>query len=383
MKRLLLFILLFPSVAFAVTDKVIHVNMGCGNNGNGTATNCASSGGGAGAYNSLASAISTEATNLVTADKRYVFTLEGSSSETISTTISFSGYTTDSTRYIYIHPGSGSEFGGVWNTSKPRIVCTDYDGCYKPVVSKVTVEGTQAKSTRTTDGPGSIIFIDDAGNASGTFTITGNLFAYECSSGCTNSDQNAGIMIKDDGDVDSVHVIAANNIIYGFQEAGIKADTTSGDSWSLVFDNNSLVHNGVHQLEVYAYGTNDTIFLKNNLLNGTGSDTDFYIESAATSYTHSNNISEDTSSPDSSFRSKAVTFENEGGNDFHLGSSDTNAKDAGTDLSADGTYAFSTDIDLNARSGSWDIGADELVGGGGGGGGGTIFRQNPMNGGMQ
>ena len=41
--------------------------------------------------------------------------------------------------------------------------------------------------------------------------------------------------------------------------------------------------------------------------------------------------------------------------DFHLHSSDTTAKDAGTDLSG----TFTDDIDGDTRSGTWDIGADE------------------------
>lgn len=48
---------------------------------------------------------------------------------------------------------------------------------------------------------------------------------------------------------------------------------------------------------------------------------------------------------------------NEGSYDFHLDSSDTAAKDQGYDLSA----IFTTDIDGDTRSGTWDIGADEYV----------------------
>jgi hypothetical protein len=54
-----------------------------------------------------------------------------------------------------------------------------------------------------------------------------------------------------------------------------------------------------------------------------------------------------------------VVFNDAANDDYHLGSSDTAAKDNGTDLSADSDYAFDDDIDLTTRSGSWDIGADE------------------------
>jgi hypothetical protein len=47
------------------------------------------------------------------------------------------------------------------------------------------------------------------------------------------------------------------------------------------------------------------------------------------------------------------------GDNFHLALNDTSALDAGTDLSADGSLAFSDDIDGQERIGAWDIGADE------------------------
>lgn len=52
-----------------------------------------------------------------------------------------------------------------------------------------------------------------------------------------------------------------------------------------------------------------------------------------------------------------VTFAADG---YHLASNDTGAIGAGTDLSADGTFAFDDDIDGETRS-DWDIGADEYA----------------------
>lgn len=74
------------------------------------------------------------------------------------------------------------------------------------------------------------------------------------------------------------------------------------------------------------------------------------------------NISEDASSPNAAFRNLAVLFVNEAGNDFHLDSSDTAAKGAGTNLSADAQYPFSTDIDGETIT-TWSIGADAASGG--------------------
>ncbi len=54
------------------------------------------------------------------------------------------------------------------------------------------------------------------------------------------------------------------------------------------------------------------------------------------------------------------TFVDSGNDDFHLDSSDTVAKGNGTDLSADGNYAFDDDIDFETMS-DWPIGFDEPV----------------------
>lgn len=78
--------------------------------------------------------------------------------------------------------------------------------------------------------------------------------------------------------------------------------------------------------------------------------------------TQDHNVSSDaTASGTGSKTSSTPTYVNTGTGDLHLGSSDTIAKDSGTDLSGDGNFAISIDIDGQTRSGTWDIGADEIV----------------------
>jgi hypothetical protein len=150
-----------------------------------------------------------------------------------------------------------------------------------------------------------------------------------------------------------------NNIMFDNGNAGFQHGYgTAGNTY--VIYNNTICDTSGDGIEVRDSAEDVDLYMKNNICNGNTTDYDvmtFDTES------HSNNISEDATSPDVSYRSKAVTFENEGGNDFHLGSGDTNAKDAGVDLSTDGDgqLSFSDDIDDDTRSGSWDIGADELV----------------------
>ena len=65
--------------------------------------------------------------------------------------------------------------------------------------------------------------------------------------------------------------------------------------------------------------------------------------------------------PGCSPQTGSITFENECCDDVHLGACDSVALDNGADLSCDGVYAFSDDVDGDTRpqACSWDIGADE------------------------
>ncbi len=80
--------------------------------------------------------------------------------------------------------------------------------------------------------------------------------------------------------------------------------------------------------------------------------------SANTDYNISSNSSDVPGSH--SKNSTSVTFSNPGVKDYRLHSSDNQAKDEGYDFFADTTFAFSTDIEGELRTGQWDIGADEI-----------------------
>jgi hypothetical protein len=58
---------------------------------------------------------------------------------------------------------------------------------------------------------------------------------------------------------------------------------------------------------------------------------------------------------------QTFTFKNAGNDDYHLDCADAGAKGFGTNLSADGVYAFDDDIDWVTRPATWDIGFDQLL----------------------
>lgn len=108
-----------------------------------------------------------------------------------------------------------------------------------------------------------------------------------------------------------------------------------------------------------------TCVLKNNIaVHSGGSGVACYNGTFTSS---SNNTSSDGTAPGTSSKTSVTpTFVDAANGDLHLDSGDTVAKDSGVDLSADANYAFSTDIDGQTRSGTWDIGADEIASAGGG-----------------
>jgi len=144
-----------------------------------------------------------------------------------------------------------------------------------------------------------------------------------------------------------------NNIIYNFQ-IGIRwASSVEGSVY-----NNTIINN----INEGISGGYHTFNFKNNISSGNGTDYD-----NVGNTTHSNNISSDATSPDGAgYQNKTIDFVStiSGSEDFHLASSDTSARDAGSDLSADTDLSFDDDIDgapRNASRDAWDIGADELV----------------------
>ncbi len=108
---------------------------------------------------------------------------------------------------------------------------------------------------------------------------------------------------------------------------------------------------------------------KNNLVYGTASDSggtaeDFDNTDGITNIDFDYNLSEDATADDWGVNNNVVnatiTFENAGANDYRLASGDTDAIDAGVDLSASTAADIEVDILGVTRTGTWDIGAHFL-----------------------
>jgi len=146
-----------------------------------------------------------------------------------------------------------------------------------------------------------------------------------------------------------------NNVVFDFSNVGLQKSAFFSTG-SIACYNNTVDNCGTGINIASGAGANVRVF--NNLCQNNAT-ADYSLASIDAS---DNNISEDTSSPNTAHQSITVTFAGVG--DFQT--SDTDVVGLGTDLSADSLFAFSTDRLGVSRGANWDIGAfqDVAVGGG-------------------
>jgi len=148
-----------------------------------------------------------------------------------------------------------------------------------------------------------------------------------------------------------------NNIIYDFTGNHDRGIGLRGYGSRYVY-NNTVVNCG-GQGGIVHIGDSPTIVVRNNITQDCNDG--FYGTFDASSNFNISDVSADDA-PNATFTDDYVTvdFADSANDDFHLASTDTAAKDAGTDLSGDSDLSFSDDIDGDTRpSPYWDIGADE------------------------
>jgi hypothetical protein len=302
-----------------------------------------------GDYPSLNSAEAGEQGNLVTLDRQLDVAWYSMDD---TTRCVFSGWTTDATRYVRVYTPPTERHDGKWNAAKQRYrVTSGWGGFFNGLDCQIPFtrfEGLQISGEPDTTGNDRVAI---AGVGDGGWIK--DCIVRIVPPG-TPGTGYSGIQATHS----NAHSYVVNCVVY--TTGGTPLAASNGIS----FGTGNFTYNGyAYSNTVYGWGTGITktagnaLVAKNNLCNGNTTD---YGGSpyAASSVT---NLSEDTSSPNTALRSKAVTFVDEAGFDFHLSPSDANAKGAGTDLSADAAFPFSTDIDGQTRAAPWDAGADQLA----------------------
>jgi hypothetical protein len=275
---------------------------------------------GGGDYSTLSAWEADRNANLVTADYIEIANCSGATADT--TQVYINEWTTGPSNYIQIN---GNNNTGKASTNKYRLSYTGGDK-FRIYPNYVIVKNIEFIFT---DG-----YIQTLPTGAAVITMDGCII-HGGSVAAINESCGSGQTFN-----------LYNTIIYGFGGYALSQQNTSS---VYNFYNNTFYGNG---RGINCPGS-ATKTLKNNLCYSNT------INYNIGTTTHANNLSNDDGSPDAAFQNKTVTFVNTGAGveDFHLVSTDTDAIDHGTDLSA----IFTTDINGRTRSGTWDIGADEYI----------------------
>lgn len=281
--------------------------------------------------------------DLVSADVYADIEIDGTWSSADTTKVTIDGLTTDATRYLNIYTTATARHSGSWDTGAYNLSLSQtYDGVITCTEDYVRIFGLQVDNTGSKASGSRGIYVTTGDNTNTDIRIAYNIVKL---SGTGTPNNSNAVQFSAD-----VNIAIWNNIVYDAGNNGIRLGYY-GNSANVSLYNNTVY--GCAGIGIYFGGGGGTVRLYNNLCNGNG--TDYTVKDVDASGT---NISEDDTSPDAAFQGLAVTFSNEGADDFHLGATDTAALNAGT--SDPGSGLFSDDIDGDTRS-AWDIGADEYV----------------------
>ncbi|MBN1887392.1 MAG: hypothetical protein JW850_05360, partial [Thermoflexales bacterium] len=284
--------------------------------------------------------------DLVGADKIAVARIEGTWTQADTTPLNLGGWTTDAGHYIHIYTTSEARHDGTAGSGY-RLVTTD-SGSLSSSVAYFRLEGLEIHGLYA----GSPIYLRPGAGIDGDIRLSHNLIHGN------GLDSGSGIDIYD---YDGISMVW-NNIIYDVGNPGYTAGIQTMRGTTYVY-NNTIVD----IISGYAIRNGGTMVVKNNLTEAPNDD--FY----GTFYPGSdfNASSDDTAPGFHSRRDQSFSFVNRAGDDFHLASTDTGARNHGTALSSDAHIPIADDVDGDARpsawlgtgSGGWDIGADEAMSG--------------------
>ena len=268
-----------------------------------------------------------------------------------TTVVTIDGWTTSATDYISIKTSAAGRHDGKWNTGKYRLEIPELwgGGALTIYENFVRVEGLQFTLI-----DGSYVFytaIDYLTNGADV-RISNSIYKGLLTANCT------GITLATDNSSGTVSVKAWNNIMYNF--SGSSAVGIYANAWlstATLYAYNNTIYNSYSGCEIYG---SSVLVAKNNIsYNNT---TDF---SGTFDASSNYNFSKDATAPGAqsihgTADGKTPDFVNTGAGteDFHLQST-SDAIGVGTDNPGSGLY--STDIDGQTRTSTWDIGADEYV----------------------
>jgi hypothetical protein len=266
----------------------------------------------------------------------------GSTHAADTTAVVIDGWTTSATCYITIE--AASSHGGKWNDNIYRIQCAPAVDVIHILEQYVRVIGLQVYYNALPAGLYAYGFWLDGSNDTNS-----DVRISKCIIKRVAGMDKAGTGIE----IGGFKLTAWNNIIYDFDTGHAACGIYAKTSAHFVYNNTIInCYNGIMQEE------SGSVVAINNIVKGSGN-TNAYVGTFTTSDYNATDGTDTGDGGAHSRQSQTFTFVNEGADDFHLASTDAGARDYG--VSDPGSGLFSDDIDGVARTGTWDIGADEYV----------------------
>ena len=312
-----------------------------------------------GDYTSLEACMNANEKDLVAADEYFDVEISGSWVSPDATAVTVHNYTTDATRYINIYTDSANAFDGSYDTSKYRIIVSTSGEVVSVNASYTTITGLQIYNSHWATGdpltPVGIRLNTDFSNI-----LFDKIYAF---APCfAISSYNAS------GSSGSIFKIRNSVLISDYEDTnrrGAALNVTGGDTAHGVDVHNSILL----QVGANGYGiqvdTVPVITIVNSYARAASgvedyNNVDTLTTSASSDTTGSVGLQNVAYSTSSGAYFTSVTL---GSEDFHITNTSSALYDAGTDLSSD----FTDDIDGDTRTGTWDIGIDNIPTSGGGG----------------
>jgi len=313
------------------------------------------------AYASLDDAIVAEVAtrpNLVTNDEILHIHLAGTTADTDTqgsySTINFGNYsatfTTDATRYLILEVDAANQHPGFFSTSHYRLSRGSLTAIVTDPPNFTIFRGIQFVSDNDAELVGHLVP-----------AVGQTMFFERCLFHATHATPTQVYAITMSGNANRKICYVSNCVFSGsglFDAIRLRFP----DNGKLVAYNNTIIGAKNKGINIGDADSTFNAHVKNNIIEHAGSGVCYDLGSATV--TSATNISSDTTSPQVGLRSITLTLDDRGTFFYALDAADSSAINGGTDLSADGQLAFSTDI-LNAtRSSTWEIGAFNFTSGG-------------------
>jgi hypothetical protein len=279
---------------------------------------------------------------------------DAGAADTVAVTVD--GYTTGSNNFIKIYTpvdtateaNTRQRHWGKWDDGKYNLYITT-GNMFDIQDSNIWMDGLQVRIANAGGGDSIGVYIN--GSVYTGIKISNNVFR---GNGVTGSADHSGIFLGSTTDGSTMQIY--NNLIYDWKTYGIWESWSEGSDF-YVYSNTISGPNSGTNIGILNQSSANSFVLKNNIVQNCS---DGYSGSFDSSSDYNISDIDASDAPNATFTNDYgnVSFLDETNKDFHLGLTDTMARNVGTNLSADSAHSFSTDIDGNGRS-LWDIGADE------------------------